>query len=77
MTACTNARLYSFLDHSDPGTLNIAQAFWSAGPLIAQHVMPMLDLQGEDWNTTGERIPAVGTGSQEGYESCRRRCGLI
>ena len=39
-------------------------------------VMPMIKLDNDDWNATGAKIPDWGTGSQEGFASCRERCGL-
>ena len=78
MPGCGNNQLYSFLDSDDPGTLNLAQAMWSVGPDIMLQVMPMIQIDADgDWNKTGERIPDIGMGSQEGYESCRKRCGLV
>ena len=46
------------------------------GQDIGMQVMPMIDLDGKDWNTAGSRIPDWGMGAQEGYESCRKKCGL-
>lgn len=73
---CENNTLYSFLNDADPGTLNIAQAFFMMPQEIGIHVMPFIDLQNGSWNATGQQIPAIGTGSQDGFEECRKRCGL-
>ncbi|KIW69773.1 hypothetical protein PV04_05631 [Phialophora macrospora] len=73
---CGNNQLYSFLDDADPGTSNIAQAFFMMPKNIGMQVMPFINLTDGNWTATAQQIPAVGTGSQEGFEECRRRCGL-
>ncbi|KAJ9611079.1 hypothetical protein H2200_004262 [Cladophialophora chaetospira] len=73
---CANNQLYSFLDDSDPGTLNIAQAFFMMPKDIGMQVMPFINLKASNWTATAQQVPGVGTGSQEGFEACRRRCGL-
>ncbi|KIW74563.1 hypothetical protein Z517_11333 [Fonsecaea pedrosoi CBS 271.37] len=73
---CGNNQLYSFLNDADPATLNIAQAFFMMPKDIGTQVMPFINLTGGNWTATGLRIPAIGTGSQDGFEACRQRCGL-
>lgn len=73
---CGNNLLYSFLDSSDPGTLNIGQTFMAMSQDIATTVMPFIRLVDGDWNKTKAEIPAIGTGSQEGFDACKKRCGL-
>ncbi|OQV04403.1 hypothetical protein CLAIMM_09293 [Cladophialophora immunda] len=73
---CEKNQLYSFLNDADPGTLNIAQAFFMMPKDIGTQVMPFINLTNGNWTATGQRIPAVGTGSQDGFEACRQRCGL-
>lgn len=77
-TGCSNALLYSFLNSEDPGTLNIAQAYWAGGEDIGRKVMPMIHLDdNKDWNDTGKDIPDWGLGAQEGADNCKRVCGMI
>ncbi|OAP58787.1 hypothetical protein AYL99_06084 [Fonsecaea erecta] len=73
---CGNNQLYSFLNDNDPGTLNIAQAFFMMPKDIGTQVMPFINLTNGNWSATGQHIPAIGTGSQDGFEACRQRCGL-
>jgi hypothetical protein len=68
--------LYSFLNSADPGTLNVAQAFFQMPMDIAMTVMPFINMADGNWTAIGQQIPAIGTGSQDGFESCRRMCGL-
>ncbi|KIW89085.1 uncharacterized protein Z519_10570 [Cladophialophora bantiana CBS 173.52] len=74
---CGNTQLYSFLNDADPGTLNIAQAFFMMPQDISTQVMPFINLTKGNWTATGQHIPAIGTGSQEGFVACRKQCGLI
>ena len=39
-------------------------------------VMPFINLKNGNWTATGQQIPAIGTGSQDGFAACRKRCGL-
>jgi hypothetical protein len=43
---------------------------------IGMQVMPFVNMTDGNWTATAQQIPAVGTGSQEGFEECKRRCGL-
>lgn len=73
---CGNNLLYSFLDSKDPGTLNMAQTFMQAGQDTVMQVMPFIQLTDGDFNRTIGEVPKIGWGSQEGFEACRRRCGI-
>jgi hypothetical protein len=76
-TGCDDNLLYSFLDSEDSGTLNMAQAMWWVGPEIMQQVMPMIHVDAdEDWDDAGKTIPGWGAGSQDGFEACRKACGI-
>ncbi|KAG9775150.1 L-ascorbate oxidase, partial [Aureobasidium melanogenum] len=68
--------LYSFLDDNDPGTVNLAQSFFMMPQEIGMQVMPFINLTNGSWNSTAQSIPAIGTGSQDGFDACRRKCGL-
>jgi hypothetical protein len=48
----------------------------AAGEEIALQVMPMIQMEGEDWNNTAGRVLGIGTGAQVGGKECRRRCGI-
>jgi hypothetical protein len=56
--------------------LNVAQAFFMMPQDIGMQVMPFIALTNGNWTQTAQRIPAIGTGSQDGFEECRRQCGL-
>jgi hypothetical protein len=43
---------------------------------IGMTVMPFVNLTNGSWAATGQSIPAVGTGSQQGFEACLQKCGL-
>lgn len=73
---CENNQLYSFLDDKDPGTTTLAQTFFLMPEEIGMQVMPFINLTNGDWNATAQLIPAIGNGSQDGFEACRRKCGL-
>ncbi|EXJ84939.1 hypothetical protein A1O3_05614 [Capronia epimyces CBS 606.96] len=73
---CENNQLYSFLNDESPGTLNIAQSFFMMPEEIGMQVMPFINLANGSWNGTAQLIPAIGTGSQDGFEACRKKCGL-
>ncbi|KAJ9502579.1 hypothetical protein LTR96_005702 [Exophiala xenobiotica] len=73
---CENNLLYSFLDNSDASTVNVAQAFFMMPQDIGMTVMPFVNLTNGSWAATGQSIPAVGTGSQQGFEACLQKCGL-
>ncbi|EXJ85694.1 hypothetical protein A1O1_06062 [Capronia coronata CBS 617.96] len=73
---CESNQLYSFLDSGDPGTLNLAQSFFMMPQEIGMQVMPFINLSNGNWNATAQLIPAVGTGSQDGSDACRTKCGL-
>ncbi|EHY55575.1 hypothetical protein HRR83_007789 [Exophiala dermatitidis] len=75
-TGCDNNQLYSFLDDNDPGTVNLAQSFFMMPQEIGMQVMPFINLTNGSWNSTAQSIPAIGTGSQDGFDACRRKCGL-
>ncbi len=44
---------------------------------IATTVMPFLNSTGSSYNESAQCIPPIGTGSQDGFEACRQKCGLV
>jgi hypothetical protein len=56
--------------------MNVAQSFFKMGQDIGMHVMPFINLKNNDWNATAHEIPPIGTGTQEGFASCKKQCGL-
>ncbi|RMZ78846.1 hypothetical protein DV738_g3686, partial [Chaetothyriales sp. CBS 135597] len=79
------ARLYTFFDSADPGTISVAQAFMATGPEIALAVMPFIqqvqndyddDASASSWNATSNLVPPIALGAQIGTAECLKRCGL-
>ena len=73
---CENNLLYSFLPDADASTINVGQAFFMMPQDIGMTVMPFINLTNDSWAATAQSMPAVGTGSQQGFEACLKKCGL-
>jgi hypothetical protein len=73
---CENNQLYSFLPDADAATVNLAQAFFMMPRDIGMTVMPFISMTNGSWAATAQRIPPIGTGSQQGFEACLKKCGL-
>ncbi|RMZ86863.1 hypothetical protein DV736_g5914, partial [Chaetothyriales sp. CBS 134916] len=63
---CTPARLYTFFDSADPGTLSFAQAFMATGPDIALAVMPFIhNVQSSSSSTNDTVVDAATAGADD------------
>jgi len=73
---CENNQLYAFLNDADAATVNLAQAFFMMPQDIGMTVMPFISVTNGSWTATAQRVPPIGTGSQQGFEACMKKCGL-
>lgn len=69
---CENAQLVSALSSEDQGTVNILNNLFNIPD--ADLINAAFGNQGFDANDTASGIPSIGTGSDNGPESCRAKC---
>lgn len=67
---CENAQLVTAFNSEDPGTQNIANAFFSFNSNVTETVLG----DGVDVDKIAGQIAAVGTGAIDGPEQCRAAC---
>lgn len=69
-TDCEDAQLVCSFNSEDPGTMNVANAFFDMPVNITQTILGAdVDVQAVD-----SQIPGVGSGSIDGSEQCLKAC---